>query len=199
VQLQNGMGSAVNAGGGGVTVTLASSSAGGKFGTAQFGSTTTTITISSGSNSATFWYGDTNIGTPTITLSASGITSGTQVETITTAPAGMGITITGGTGAPVLSCGAISANYACTVTGDGNGGHVTFSVQFLSASNAPVVYSTTQASTVTETGNNSGSVTIPANAASSSPNTLIAGHTGGSTKASTLTFGPYTLKINVGS
>jgi prepilin-type N-terminal cleavage/methylation domain-containing protein len=199
VQLQNGMGTPVNAGAGGVTVTLQSSSAGGKFGTTQFGPTKTTVTIASGSNSATFWYGDTNIGMPTITLSASGLTSATQVETITTAPAGLGITITGGTGAPALSCGTISTSYACTGTGDGNGGNITFSVQFLSSSGTPVIYSSTQASTITETGNNSGAVTIPANAASSSPNTLTAGHTGASGKASTLTFGPYTLTITVNS
>jgi len=41
------------------------------------------VTISPGSSTADFFYGDDQVGTPTITVSGTGITSGTQQETIT--------------------------------------------------------------------------------------------------------------------
>jgi len=78
-------------------------------------------------------------------------------------------------------------------------GDVTFYATFVNSTGTQVVYSHTQASTIFETGWNSGRVSIAANASSSNPNTLTVSHAGNSTKASTLTFGPYTLTINVKS
>jgi len=59
------------------TVTLSSSSTG----TVTF--IPASLSIASGSSSATFTYTDTMFGTPTITVASSGLTSGTQQETIT--------------------------------------------------------------------------------------------------------------------
>jgi hypothetical protein len=106
---------------------------------------------------------------------------------------------TGSTGTPSVNCGSVSTSYTCAVTGVGNGGTVVFYAEFVNSSGTPVVYSATQASTITETGQNTGSATIAANASSSSPTTLSASHTGNTTKTSTLTFGPYTLTITVSS
>ena len=67
------------------TVTLASTSTGTKTFTPA-----SPLTISNGSSSASFTYTDTKVGTPTITAASTSpttITSGTQVETITFAPA----------------------------------------------------------------------------------------------------------------
>ena len=64
-------------------VGLSSNSSGtSEFATQSGGPTVISVTIPSGSSSATFYYGDTMAGTPTITASASGLTSGTQQETI---------------------------------------------------------------------------------------------------------------------
>ncbi len=136
-----------------------------------------------------------------ITAAATGLTSGTQQETITAGPAGLEVLVApGGTGTPSIVCSSpFTANETCTATGDGNSGTVVFYVVFVNASGSPVVYSSTQSSTITESGHDSGSVTIAAGASSSSPNTLSASHKGASTKTSTLTFGPYTLTINVSS
>jgi hypothetical protein len=181
-------------------VSLSSNSTRGVFSTSQFGTSITSVSIPAGQSSVNFYYGDRNTGTPTITASKSGLTSGTQTETITTAPAGLGMSLaSGSTGTPSISCGTISASYTCNVTGVGAGGHVVFYVTFLSSTGTQVVYSTTQSSTITESGQNSGTVTIAAGASSSSPNTLTASHTGGTTNTSTLTFGAYTLAINVSS
>jgi hypothetical protein len=80
------------------------------------------------------------------------------------------------------------------VTGVGTSGRAVFSVTFWNSGKSAVVYSATQASTINETGHGTGSVTINANAAGSSPNGLTV-----SPGTSTLTFGPYTLTINVSS
>ena len=198
VQLQTTGGTPVNAGSAGQTVNL-SGPTGSSFAASQFGTSVTSVTIPSGSSSTTFWYGNTTAGTPTITASGSGLVSGTQKETITTAPVGLGIVFVSGTGTPVVHCGTPSSSYACTVSGVGNAGSVTFYVTFVNSSGTPVVYSSSQSSTITDTAQVSSSVTIAANASSSSPNTLTASHDGNSTKTSTLTFGPYTLTIAVSS
>lgn len=198
IQRQNG-GSPITTGN--LTVNLSSLGAGtGVFATTQFGASVGSVTITAGNSTATFWYGNSAVGSPTITAAATGFTSGTQQETITTAPAGLGITLaSGSTGTPVISCGTPSTNYTCNVTGVDNAGSVVVYVTFWDSGKNPVVYSATQASTIAETGQNTGSVIIGANASSSNPNTLTAGHSGNSTKTSTLTFGPYTLTINVSS
>lgn len=196
VRRQTGSGTPVTTGGA-LTVNLTSSpSSGAAFGTAQFASTpVTSVTIPSGQSSATFWYGSATTGGPTVTASAAGDVSGSQVETITAAPAGLGIALaTGSTGKPVVSCGVPGATATCTVTGVGATGSVAFSVTFWNAGKSPVVYSATQASTVNETGHSTGSVTIGAGASASSPGGLTA-----SVGTSTLNFGPYTLTITVSS
>ena len=128
------------------------------------------MTIPSGESAATFWYGSTAIGTITIGAAAPGYASASQQETITAAPAGLGIALApGSTGSPVVSCGPPSASSTCNVSGVGAGGRVTLSVTFETAGQGPAVYSTTQASTIHETGQSAGSVTVGAGAAGSGP------------------------------
>jgi hypothetical protein len=72
-----------------IAVTLTSSSPQGQFSTAPTGpwSPTLTLTIAAGTNSAgPFYYQDTVAGSPVLTASASGVTSGTQTETILPGP-----------------------------------------------------------------------------------------------------------------
>jgi hypothetical protein len=196
VQRQTGSGIPITSGGA-LTVDLTSSpQSGATFGTIQFATApVTSVIISSGQSTATFWYGSTTSGRPTITASATSYVSGEQLETITAAPAGLGIALaTGSTGNPVISCGSPSAGSTCSVTGVGTSGSAVFSVTFWNSSRGPAVYSATQASTINEAGRGAGSVTINANTAGSSPNVLTV-----SPGTSTLTFGPYTLTINVSS
>src|SRR5713101_2921814 len=70
-------------------LSLSTSSAGGAF---SFDSTcsgvTTTFNMSAGTNSASFFYKDSVVGSPTITVSATGLTSAAQTENVVaTAPA----------------------------------------------------------------------------------------------------------------
>jgi Putative Ig domain len=193
VQRQTGSGTPITTGT--LTVNLTSSpSSGATFGTAQFASPPmASVTIPSGQNAATFWYGSTSVGKPTITASATGYVSGTQVETITNAPAGLGIALApGSTGSPAISCGPSAPSDTCNVTGVGTLGHGVVSVVFWDSGNSPVVYSTTQVSTITETGQGAGSVTIGAGSPGSSPQALTV-----PLGTSTLTFGPYSLTIDV--
>ena len=132
---------------------------------------------------------------PTTTASATSYVFSRQLVTITTAPAGLGVALAAGiTGRPVISCGPPSASDTCNVTGVGTSGSAVFSVTFLNSGKSPVVYSATQASTVNETGHGTGSATINANTAGSSPDPLNV-----SLGSSTLTFGQYMLTINVSS
>ncbi len=73
-----------------VTLTLSSSSAGGAFLNGALAAVTT-ATIPVGSTGVTVEYKDTSAGTPTLTAKATGLTSGTQAQTVKTAyvlPAG---------------------------------------------------------------------------------------------------------------
>jgi Putative Ig domain len=196
VRRQTGSGTPITTGGA-LTVNLTSSpSSGATFGLSQFASApVTSMTIPSGQSTATFWYGLTTTGGPTITASATNYVSGTQLETITTAPAGLGMALaTGSTGSPVISCGLPSASYTCHVTGVGTSGNLVFSVTFWNSGKSPVVYSATQASTVNDSAHSTAGVTINANATGSSPDGVTA-----PLGTSTLTFGPYTLTVNVSS
>src|SRR5213075_2695501 len=66
-----------------ITVNLSSDSSGiYVFRDATDTSTISSVSIASDSNSASFKYNDSKAGTPTITAAASGLTSGTQLETI---------------------------------------------------------------------------------------------------------------------
>src|SRR5206468_1548322 len=83
VQLQTASSVAVNAGVGGVVVNLSSSAtATGKFWNIAGTTTITSVTIPAGQSSASFRYADTTLGSPVITAAASGLTSGTQTETV---------------------------------------------------------------------------------------------------------------------
>src|SRR5262249_5286955 len=82
VQLQDQFGNAVTAGPGGQPVNLSGTSGTVVFRTTGDSATIPSLTIASGSNSASFKYRDTTPGTPTLTASATGLTSATQIETI---------------------------------------------------------------------------------------------------------------------
>ena len=194
VRRQSSSGAPITSGGA-LTVNL-TGSPGATFGAAQFASTPmTSVTIPSGQAAATFWYGSTATGISTIGATAQGYSSGSQQETITTAPAGLGIApATGSTGSPVMSCGPPSAASTCNVTGVGPAGRFAFSVMFLNAGQGPAEYSASQPSTIHEAGQATGSVTIGAGASGSGPNALSA-----TLGPSTLTFGPYTLTVTVGA
>ncbi|MDP3013092.1 MAG: invasin domain 3-containing protein, partial [Candidatus Subteraquimicrobiales bacterium] len=69
-----------------LALTLSSSSGVGKFDTSAGGAfTNSTININTVNGIGTFFYKDTVTGTPTITVSCTGLTSGTQAQTITPA------------------------------------------------------------------------------------------------------------------
>ncbi len=94
IALENGAGTLEpNPAGVSVSVGLSSSSTGGIFSLTSGGVAVTTVTIGPAASSATFYYGDANSGSPTITASLGLLTSGTQVETITSgSPYQIGIT-----------------------------------------------------------------------------------------------------------
>jgi hypothetical protein len=74
VQQRDTAGNPVNAGVGGVAVNLVTDSGTGTFRDAGDTTNITSVAIPSGSSSASFKYKDTTIGTPTITVSATGLT-----------------------------------------------------------------------------------------------------------------------------
>jgi hypothetical protein len=61
---------------------VSSSSGTGVFAVASAGATVTQVTIADGSSVASIYYGDTKAGTPTITVSNTGLGAVTQTETI---------------------------------------------------------------------------------------------------------------------
>jgi hypothetical protein len=84
VQLQDSNGNPVNAGTGGITVSLtATGTTTGTFWSDSGGTTKiTSITIASGANSASFYYSDTTAGSPVLTASSAGLTSAVTTFTI---------------------------------------------------------------------------------------------------------------------
>jgi hypothetical protein len=149
VQLQDQFGNPVNAGAGGLSVTLSSNSTGtAKFAATSGGSAVTSVTIPNGSASVNFFYADTKAGTPTITGHNAGIPNdATQQETITagaatalcivTATSCSGSTVSGGHGFTFTSAvglvdqfgnpATFASNVTITVAQTGNGGGVTTS------------------------------------------------------------------------
>jgi hypothetical protein len=90
VTLRDAFGNTAVAPTGGTTVALASNSpatGGIRFSLTSGGVSITTLSIAAGSSTGTFYYGDQKSGSPTITASATGFTSGTQVEAISPAAA----------------------------------------------------------------------------------------------------------------
>ncbi len=194
VRRQTGSGAPIT--GGALTVQLASGlPAGVTFGSTQFAaSSVTSVTIPSGESTASFWFGSTASGKVTLTASSPNYVSANQTESITTAPAGLGVTpAPGGTGTPFVTCGPLGTNDTCNVTGVGAGGTAVLAVSFYAVPGVPATYSATQPSTVTESGGGTGSVTIGPAATTSSPQTVTA-----PTGISVLTFGPYRLTLDVG-
>ncbi len=85
VQLLDQGGNAIKAGTGGLTVNLTSTSTTSTF-LDLTGAAITTLTIPAGSTNASFKFEDSAAGTPTITASASGLISATQLITVTAPP-----------------------------------------------------------------------------------------------------------------
>ena len=85
VELEDASGNPVVAPSGGITVDLSSSSGGGEFSATSGGTPITSITMTAGTSTASFFYGDLDPGSPLVTASATGYTSATQTETITSA------------------------------------------------------------------------------------------------------------------
>src|SRR6185295_15002281 len=71
-----------------VLTSTAGASAGFYTGSTCTGTGVPSVTIPAGGTSVTFYYRDTAVGTPTLTISNPGLTSGTQVETIVPAAPG---------------------------------------------------------------------------------------------------------------
>jgi hypothetical protein len=110
------------------TITLASSSVAGSFAATAGGTTVTSVVLASNTSSITAYYGDTVTGTPTLTASAPGLTSGTQVETVT-AGSGSHLVFT----TPPASSYAAGASIAVSVSvEDGFGNVVTGSTDTVS-------------------------------------------------------------------
>jgi large repetitive protein len=128
----------------------------------------------------------------------SNVTAGSVTTTfVIRTPAGLGIQFVSSTpGTALINCGAVTANRTCNVSGVGLSGSVTFSVLVLASDGNRVAFDYTNATTVTETGQNVGTASILAGT-SISTSTLTAGHVGNATKTSVLTYGTYKLTINV--
>ena len=88
VQLQDANSNPVLATAGGLTVTLSSSSTSTTkvFSATLSGTPTTTVTIPTGASVTSFYYGDTKAGSATISVSSSGLTTGTQSTTTAAGP-----------------------------------------------------------------------------------------------------------------
>ena len=76
----------VNAPAGGETLSLASSSSGGQFLDAS-NNVISSVSVAAGSNTATVFYQDSVAGTPTLTVSGSGLTAATQTQSVVAAAA----------------------------------------------------------------------------------------------------------------
>ncbi|MGV8909494.1 MAG: beta strand repeat-containing protein [Propionicimonas sp.] len=97
---------------GGTVVSLSSSSTGTKiFAATRKGTSVPSVTIPAGTSSTTFYYGDGKKGSPVITVSSTGLTQATQIETIIATPA----TQFAITSAAVPATAASSATLAITV------------------------------------------------------------------------------------
>ncbi len=102
VQLLDQFGNVIQAGSGGLTFGLSSSSSSGKFLSVSGDPLANpSITIPQGASSASFEYEDSQAGTPTLTATASGI-SNTQQQTITSSSSEIHVTNTNDSGAGSL-------------------------------------------------------------------------------------------------
>ena len=131
------------------TVSLKTSSSGiTEFAASFDGSPVSSVSISSGSSTATFFYGDSVAGTPTLTASATGLTSVTQQETVN-GPSLPTIT-TPNSGSPEsITKNTSSKSFTITGTGFTSNASVTFSggftlksMTFISSTSLSVTVST---------------------------------------------------------
>ncbi len=139
-----------------ITVNLTSTSGGAKFAATSGGASVTSVTLPANTQSVTAYYGDTVAGTPTITAAATGLTSGTQIETIN-AGAGTQLLVSNAFTATASN----SATTAFTVTLEDTYGNPT-----TKASAITVNLSSTSAGTkfaATSGGASATNVTLPAN------------------------------------
>jgi hypothetical protein len=99
-----------------ITVTLSSGSTGAySFRDVADTTTISSVTIESGSSSASFKYNDPKSGTPTISASASGLTSATQIETVNAgAFVKLQVLVPGETAAPGTATGKTGTPSAST-------------------------------------------------------------------------------------
>ena len=95
-----------------ITVNLSSTSSGKKFAATSGGASVTSVSLPANTQSVTAYYADTVAGSPTITAAATGLTSDTQIETIT-AGTGAKLVITS---SPLNVAHGTSARNAFTVT-----------------------------------------------------------------------------------
>ncbi|MGA2838500.1 MAG: hypothetical protein ABSF84_18115, partial [Acidimicrobiales bacterium] len=145
-----------------MTVNLSSSSTGThEFAATSGGTAVTSINITAGNSTATFYYGDQKAGAPVITAAATGLTSGTQAESITALTGTqLAITSTAFSGAA-----SASATNAFTVTLEDTYGNTTTkatatTVNLSSTSTGTHEFAATSGGTAVT------SVTLPANTSS---------------------------------
>jgi hypothetical protein len=105
------------------TVNLSSSSGGGAFSATSGGPATASVSVAANTQSATAFYGDIKAGSPTISVAASGLTPGSQVETVT----GSGGTRLVVTSAAFTAPASSSASSSFTVTLEDQFGNPTMS------------------------------------------------------------------------
>jgi Repeat of unknown function (DUF5650)/Invasin, domain 3/Immunoglobulin I-set domain len=119
VQLEDPFGSPVNAGSAGQVVHLSTTSVVGLFRNTADTATITSVTIAAGTSTASFKYKDTIVGTPTLTASATGLTSATQHETVNHAAAA--VVVESAQGANVRSAEILQTHLIASVNdGPGN-------------------------------------------------------------------------------
>ena len=113
------LGNAVAAPPGGTMLTLTSSSGTGTFAATSGGTPVTSVLIPAASSSTTFYFGDTVIGSPTISVSATGYASVLQTETLYGPPsAPVGIEpIASASGEITTTVGPSLSDGGSTVTG----------------------------------------------------------------------------------
>ena len=81
--LKDSSGNPTSAPPGGIQASLTSSSTAGRFALTSGGGAVMSATIAAGTTQTSIFYGDSRAGTPGLTAAATGLTSATQVETIT--------------------------------------------------------------------------------------------------------------------
>ncbi|GAA2002165.1 hypothetical protein JL107_01780 [Nakamurella flavida] len=161
VQRQDTFGNAVPAPTGGLLLTLASSSSGARFAGLD-GAALTTLALPEGASTASFRYGDTRAGSPVVSVVLSGLTTATQIQVVTPAPASRLVITTAaptGTASAVASTGPISVQAQDAFGNAAPAPDGGLGVQLGSSTTGTATFSTTAGGPATNL------VTIPAGAA----------------------------------